>query len=55
MALPKFRIIKPWLRVEATIIAGNTTMVGLGYREIWDYILNPAKEFKATTVPYHGR
>ncbi|KAF4953473.1 hypothetical protein FSARC_12363 [Fusarium sarcochroum] len=54
LALPALEIIKPRLRRGAIILADNTKMAKMLYKEFLEYIHDPKNGFKTTTTAYSG-
>ncbi|KAM0563154.1 hypothetical protein ACHAPJ_000868 [Fusarium lateritium] len=54
LALPVLKLIKPRLRRGAIILADNTKMAKMLYKEFLEYIHDPKNGFKTTTTAYSG-
>jgi hypothetical protein len=54
LALPTLQIIKPRLRQGAMILVDNTTWAKPMYKDLLDYLHDPANGFRTTTAPYKG-
>lgn len=54
MALPTLKIVQPRLRKGAMVLADNTEWAKPMYKELLDYLHDPANHFKTVTTPYKG-
>ncbi|EFR01267.1 hypothetical protein MGYG_04272 [Nannizzia gypsea CBS 118893] len=54
MALPALKAVQPKLRTGALIIADNTVMARIDYKDLLDYVNDPKNGFKHMTTPFKG-
>jgi predicted O-methyltransferase YrrM len=54
LALPAVKLVKPYLRPGAVIMADNTLMANVGYEELLAYLDAPNSGFRRVTLPYTG-
>ncbi|CAI7564448.1 unnamed protein product [Penicillium manginii] len=54
LALPAVKLVKPYLRPGAVIMADNTLMANVGYEELLAYLDAPDSGFRRVTLPYTG-
>ncbi|KAL8357274.1 hypothetical protein RB598_002217 [Gaeumannomyces tritici] len=54
LALPTLRLVKPYLKKGAIVLADNFEAAKEGYRELLEYVSRPNSGFKGTILPYAG-
>ncbi|KAL8388777.1 hypothetical protein RB595_008919 [Gaeumannomyces hyphopodioides] len=54
LALPALRLVKPYLKKGAIVLADNFEAAKEGYRELLEYVSRPNSGFKGTVLPYAG-
>ncbi|KAJ5388115.1 hypothetical protein N7509_010656 [Penicillium cosmopolitanum] len=54
LALPAVKLVKPYLRPGAVIMADNTLKADVGYEDLLDYLDAPDSGFRRVTLPYTG-
>ena len=54
MALPALKAVRPKLRPGSLIITDNTIKARSHYKELFDYINDPANGFRTMTAPFSG-
>ncbi|KAK7932664.1 hypothetical protein PG985_003376, partial [Apiospora marii] len=54
LALPALRLVKPKMRIGATVVVDNVVAAKDRYADLLAYLDNPANGFKTSTAPYPG-
>ncbi|KAK8045635.1 S-adenosyl-L-methionine-dependent methyltransferase [Apiospora rasikravindrae] len=54
LALPALRLVKPKMRIGATVVADNVVAAQESYGDLLAYLDDPANGFKRSTAPYPG-
>ncbi|KAK8878753.1 S-adenosyl-L-methionine-dependent methyltransferase [Apiospora arundinis] len=54
LALPALRLVKPKMRIGATVVADNVVVAKERYVDLLAYLEDPTNGFKTSTTPYHG-
>ncbi|KAJ5189151.1 hypothetical protein N7491_005475 [Penicillium cf. griseofulvum] len=54
LALPALKLVQPYFRPGAVIIADNTVMAGDRYQELFAYVDAEGSGFRRVTMPYEG-
>lgn len=54
LALPALKLVKPYLRPGAVIMADNTLKPNVGYEDLFAYLDAPDSGFRRVTMPYAG-
>ncbi|KAK8084219.1 hypothetical protein PG997_005490 [Apiospora hydei] len=54
LALPALRLVKPKMRIGATVVADNVVAAQEKYGDLLAYLDDPANGFKRSTTPYPG-
>ncbi|KAF2153929.1 O-methyltransferase [Myriangium duriaei CBS 260.36] len=54
LAAPILKLVKPRLRIGATIVADNIISSKAGYNDLLTILKDPASGFRTTTIPYSG-
>ncbi|KAI5923917.1 O-methyltransferase [Camillea tinctor] len=54
LALPALRLVQPYLKIGALIVADNIISAIEGYGDLNAYLEDPKNGFKSTVVPYSG-
>ncbi|CEO60346.1 putative O-methyltransferase [Penicillium brasilianum] len=54
LALPALKLVQPYLRPGAVIIADNTVKAASKYEELFAYVDAPGSSFRRVTLPYEG-
>ncbi|KAJ5584372.1 uncharacterized protein N7459_004172 [Penicillium hispanicum] len=54
LALPALKLVEPYFRPGAVIMADNTIKAAAGYRDLFAYLDAPGSLFRRVTLPYAG-
>ena len=54
LALPALKLVEPYFRPGAMILADNTIKAAGGYDELFQYVDAPDSRFRRITMPYAG-
>jgi len=54
MARPALELVAPRLRAGAVVVSDNTTTFREAYREYFDFLDDPANDFRTLTLPFDG-
>ncbi|KAK7992736.1 S-adenosyl-L-methionine-dependent methyltransferase [Apiospora saccharicola] len=54
LALPALRLVKPKMRIGATVVADNVVAAKDEYGDLLAYLRDPTNGFKTSTAPYPG-
>lgn len=52
--MPALKLVQPYMRPGAVIMADNTLKAGAGYEELFAYVDAPGSLFRRVTMPYEG-
>ncbi|KAJ5303248.1 hypothetical protein N7476_010047 [Penicillium atrosanguineum] len=54
LALPVLKLVQPFMKPGAVIMADNTAKAEAGYEELFAYVDAPGSPFRRVTMPYEG-
>ncbi|OJJ48706.1 hypothetical protein ASPZODRAFT_1661276 [Penicilliopsis zonata CBS 506.65] len=54
MALPALKLVQPHMRHGAVVVADNTIGSAEKYKDLLDYLRDPANHFSNMTLPFHN-